>query len=123
MNEGRNIVFTIAFSILLLILWLYEMIVTSDIPVQVPLKDCILISSLLVIFASFYCLNIRRVETLYIYIIILALPFVLWLSSMVMSLQHNYHPYSTLIDIIGFSVISMALIQLIYLKLKKKDSE
>lgn len=119
MSKIKDSVIGIGVSTLLLILWVYEMLVTSDIPVEMSFNDAVLISCLLVLFLVVYSLYIRKTKFILMNIILLLIPLFLWLVSMQQALTYQYHRYDTIVSIIGFAVAFIAFLQVIYLKLRK----
>ncbi|WP_055668718.1 hypothetical protein [Desnuesiella massiliensis] len=119
MSKIKDSVIGIGVSSFLLILWVYEMLVTSDIPVEISFNNAVLISCLLVLFLVVYSLYIRKTKYILMNIMLLLMPLSLWFASMQQALRYQYHRYDTIVSIIGFVVALIAFSQVIYLKLRK----
>lgn len=50
MNKIMDILIGLGISMFMLVIWVYEMLVTSDIPVEMSFRDSVLISCLLILF-------------------------------------------------------------------------
>ncbi|MEG0775361.1 hypothetical protein [Clostridium sp.] len=117
-NKIKDIVIGFGISTFGLILWAYKMLVTSDIPIEMSSRDCILVSSLLVLVLIFYNIYARKTKYVLLNITFLLLPLFVWFMSMQLALTYHYHKYDTLVSIIGFSATLISFLQLTYWKVK-----
>ena len=118
MNKFIDIIIGLGINIFILILFVFKMIVTSDVPVSMSLKECTFICILLISILLIYNFYINRTKFLLTNIIFILFPLFLWFTSMKQSLIYNYHKYDTLTSIIGFSITLIPLLKLIYIKIK-----
>ena len=120
MNKIKDIFIGLGVSTLALIIWVYKMIVTSDIPVEMSYKYSIVIPCMLVLFLIIYSFYTRKTKYILVNTILLLIPLFLWFMSMQQALIYHYHKYDTLVSIIGFSITLISFLQLIYRKVKAK---
>lgn len=120
MNKIKDIFIGLGLSAFVLVIWVYKMVVTSDIPVQMFFKDSVIITCMLVLFLIIYIVYTRNTKYILMNTILLLIPLFLWFMSMQQALTYHYHKYDTLASIIGFSITLISFLQLIYNKLKIK---
>lgn len=120
MSKAIDIVIGLVSNFFIFMLWVYEMIVASDIPVEIPFHDFVSISSLLVISLIIYSFYIRKTKHIQMNMLLLLIPLFLWFMSIQQALTYHYHKYDTLVSIIGFSVVLVTILQLIYGKVKNR---
>ena len=118
MDKFIDIIIGLGINIFILILFVFKMIVTSDVPVSMSLKECTFICILLISILLIYNFYINRTKFLLTNIIFILFPLFLWFTSMKQALIYNYHKYDTLTSIIGFSITLIPLLKLIYIKIK-----
>ncbi|MBW9159463.1 hypothetical protein [Clostridium tagluense] len=119
MSKVTDIIIALGTSMFILILWAYEMLITSDIPVVYSFRNSVSISCMLFLFFVVYSFYIKNTKYIQLNIIFLVLPLFLWFIFMLQALIAHYHKYETIVCIIGFSVVFVPFIQLIYWKVKK----
>lgn len=119
-NKVWDVISCIGINIFNFVIWVYKMLVTSDISVEISLNDTILISSLLALTLIIYSFYVRKTKCLLTNIIGLLLPLFLWSMSMIQSLIHQYRKYDTFISSMGFLMTMIILINLIYRKISIK---
>ncbi|MGH4141151.1 hypothetical protein [Clostridium sp.] len=120
MNKIKNVFIGLGVSAFILIIWVYKMVVTSDIPVEISYKDSVVIYCLLVLFLIIYSFYIRKTKYILMNTNLLLIPLFLWGMCMQQALTYHYHKYDTLVSIIGFSITLISFLQLIYRKVKVK---
>ncbi|MBW9159431.1 hypothetical protein G9F71_025270 [Clostridium sp. FP2] len=120
MNKIMDIFIGLGLSAFILIIWVYEMVVASDIPVEISYKGSVVISCLLVLFLIIYSFYTRKTIYILMNTILLLILLFLWFMSMQQALTYHYHKYDTVVDIIGFSITLILFLQLIYRKVKIK---
>lgn len=120
MNKIMDILIGLGISMFMLVIWTYEMLVTSDIPVQMSFRDSVLISCLLILSLMLYVLYVRKTKYISISILLITIPSLLWFISMEQALIYHYHRYNTLVSIIGFFINSTLFLGTIYWGAKRK---
>jgi len=120
MNKIKDIFIGLGVSAFILIIWVYKMVVTSDIHVKISYKDSVVISCLLVLLLIIYSFYTRKTKYILMNMILLLIPLFLWFMSMQQALAYHYHKYDTVVSIIGFSIALISFLQLIYRKIKIK---
>lgn len=120
MRKFIDICLGVMFFIISIILWLYLMLISSDIPVNISKNEFInsVISLLLFgVLYSFY-INISKTK---ITVILLLIPLGIWLSSMIDAINCSYQTYHTIISTIGFTTMLYCIGLSIYKLLTNKD--
>lgn len=120
MSKIKDIVIGLVMSMLMLIVWAYKMLVTSDIPVGISFNDSILISCLLILFFILYSFYTRKTKHILINTTLLLIPLFVWFMSVQQALTYHYHKYDTIVSVIGFFCVLILFFQTIYLKVKRK---
>ncbi|MBU3144102.1 hypothetical protein [Clostridium sp. CF012] len=120
MNKIIDIFIGLGVSAFILIIWVYKMAVTSDIPVEMSYKDSVIIMCMLVSFLIINSFYTRKTKYILPNMILLLIPLFLWFMSMQQALTYNYHKYDTSVNIIGFSITLISFLHLIYRKVKIK---
>ncbi|MGH4125517.1 MAG: hypothetical protein ACREV6_21605 [Clostridium sp.] len=120
MNKIKDIFIGLGVSAFILIIWVYKMVVTSDIPVELSYTNSVVISCLLVLFLIIYSFYIRKTIYILMNTNLLLIPLFLWLMSMQQALTYSYHKYDTVVSIIGFAITLISFLQLICRKVKIK---
>lgn len=119
MKKSIDISLGICVNVFIFTVWVYKMIISSDIPVNITddeLKTATILLILCLITISFY---IRKTRLLLVNILLLIIPLFLWFMSMQQALTYHYHNYDTQISIIGFSVTLILLLQIVYHKVRR----
>jgi hypothetical protein len=62
MNKIKDIFIGLGLSTFVLVLWVYKMLVTSDIPVEMFYKDSVIITCMLVLFLIIYSVYTRKTK-------------------------------------------------------------
>ncbi len=109
MRKIKDTLIAVGFIFLLIVLWFYGMIISSDIPVNISFKEFISLLMGLLLFALIFILYYRKARmngTCYFF----SIPFCLWLQDMFYSLKYNYHIYDTILSIVGTVISIMCLI-------------
>lgn len=119
MSKGKEAFIGLMANNFLCMLWIYKMIITSDIPVEMKYKDFIIISIVLIVFLLIYSFYIRKIKYSLINILSLLIPSSLWFATMKQALIYQYHKYDTIVSIIAYSITLFLILQLIYLKVRK----
>jgi hypothetical protein len=120
MNKIKDIFIGIVLSAFILLILVYKMVVTSDIPVEMFYKDSVIITCMLVLYLIIYSIYAKKTKYILMNTILLLIPLFLWFMSMQQALTYHYHKYDTLASIIGFSITLISFLQLIYSKVKVK---
>lgn len=106
-----------AIAIWFMILWLYKMLLSSDIPMSISSDEMqnmvltLLVSTIVVLLY----VKVTSNTTLFYFLVI---PSFLWGFSMVESLIKGYHEYHTIITITGF-ISSIVILRICYLRARR----
>ena len=103
MNTLIDISLELTFFVISIMLWLYGMLISSDIPVNISKNEFIGMIISFILFGVFYSIYIRKGKRKEI-IILLLIPSVLWLVNMVYIIRYNYQAYNTILSIMGFII-------------------
>ncbi|NFA60696.1 hypothetical protein K8O96_09035 [Clostridium sporogenes] len=111
MNKYKDLFLCLILFILGISIWIYKMIITSDIPVNISFKQFILLSITIFLYALIQYFHINKFKSnLYLFnlsfLIILSL---LWIGNLTTALKYNYNKYDTIIDIMA-SILSIIII-------------
>lgn len=101
MNKLIDIFLEFTFFVISIILWIYSMLISSDIPVNISKNEFIVLLISFILFVVFYSIYLRKGKRKEI-IILLLIPSVLWLFDMIYAIRYNYQTYDTILSIIGF---------------------
>lgn len=123
LDKPTDIIICISASSFIFVLWIYEMLATSDYPIQVSFVTVITLSILLISFLLGYSIYIRHTRYLLLNLLFLVIPLCLWFITMLHALTYNYHKNDTLINILGFSTTIIILIEIIWKKIKKSSNK
>lgn len=121
MSKLVDIYLEAIFFVVSIILWLYVLLISSDIPVNISKNEFIIsVISLLLfgLFYSFYAIKSQR-EVIGVSLLI---PLAFWLSSMIDAIKYNYQIYNTIISIIGFAIIGYCIGLSIHRLLSKRNT-
>lgn len=91
------------FFIVSIILWLYVLLISSDIPVKISQNEFVISIISLLLFGLFYSFYVRKTKRDVVGVPLL-IPLAFWLLSMVEAIKYNYQIYNTIISIIGFVI-------------------
>ncbi|UED77518.1 hypothetical protein [Brevibacillus sp. DP1.3A] len=91
----------LAFAFWFFILWACKSLLSSDIPVTISTWDTILFSFSYLVSTVVALLYVRFTYNGKIHIF-LSIPTLLWGLSIAQVFTHQYHPYDTLMSVIGF---------------------
>lgn len=105
------------------LIWLYKMILASDIPVNITIKE--LIGLLIVIFIyttlQYFYLKKFNSNLFLLNLLFTIILLLLWCENLVTALIYNYHIYDTISDIIGLvSVLIIIIIGIPNFRFKSK---
>ncbi|MDO5779361.1 MAG: hypothetical protein Q4Q02_02445 [Clostridium sp.] len=103
MSKLIDIYLEVIFFIVSIILWLYVLLISSDIPVQISKNEFIISIISLLLFGLFYSFYVRNTKREVVGVPLL-IPLAFWLLSMVDAIKYNYQIYNTIISIIGFTI-------------------
>lgn len=118
MKKAKDIFIGVGLTTFALIIWIYKMLVTSDIPVEISYKDSMIIFFMLVLFLILYSFYLRKTKYILMNGIVLSALLYICFIQMQQALIYHYQDYDTWIDIMGFGAIFILFLQLIYRKLK-----
>ena len=119
-NKIWDLFCCLGLNMFIFVLWVYEMLISSDIPVEVTFKEVISMLCVLVLFLALYSLYARKTKYLLVNSILILIPLFLWFISLQQALKYHYHKYDTLVSIIGFSFTMLTFTQLLYRKFRSK---
>ena len=103
MSKLIDIYLEAVFFVVSIILWLYVLLISSDIPVNISKNEFIISIISLLVFGLFYRFYVRKSKREVIGVPLL-IPLAFWLLSMVDAIKYNYQIYNTIISIIGFTI-------------------
>lgn len=103
MSKLIDIYLEAVFFVVSIILWLYVLLISSDIPVNISKNEFIISIISLLLFGLFYRFYVRKSKREVIGVPLL-IPLAFWLLSMVDAIKYNYQIYNTIISIIGFTI-------------------
>lgn len=118
MRKTIDVILGLGLNFFVFMLWISEMVIASDIPVEVSYKNFITISMLLVLCLIIFSFYIRNTKNIRLNTQMILIPLLLWFVSMQQALNFHYHEYDTIIDISGFSVTLVLFFQLVYRRKK-----
>lgn len=101
MNKLIDIFLELTFFVISIILWLYGILISSDIPVSISKNEFIVLLISFILFGVLYSTYIIKCKRKEITILLL-IPLVLWLFDMIYTIRYNYQTYDTILSIIGF---------------------
>lgn len=103
MSKLIDIYLEAVFFVVSIILWLYVLLISSDIPVNISKNEFIISIISLLLFGLFYRFYVRKSKREVIGVPLL-IPLAFWLLSMVDAIKYNYQIYNTIISIVGFTI-------------------
>ncbi|SCJ83192.1 hypothetical protein [Clostridium saudiense] len=121
MSKLIDIYLEAVFFVVSVILWLYVLLISSDIPVNISKNEFIISIISLLLFGLFYRFYVRKSKREVIGVPLL-IPLAFWLLSMVDAIKYNYQIYNTIISIIGFTITGYCIGLSIHRLLTKKHT-
>ena len=121
MSKLIDIYLEAVFFVVSIILWLYVLLISSDIPVNISKNEFIISIISLLLFGLFYRFYVRKSKREVIGVPLL-IPLAFWLLSMVDAIKYNYQIYNTIISIIGFTITGYCIRLSIHRLLTKKHT-
>ncbi|MBX9184464.1 MULTISPECIES: hypothetical protein [Clostridium] len=121
MSKLIDIYLEAVFFVVSIILWLYVLLISSDIPVNISKNEFIISIISLLLFGLFYRFYVRKSKREVIGVPLL-IPLAFWLLSMVDAIKYNYQIYNTIISIIGFTITGYCIGLSIHRLLTKKHT-
>lgn len=91
-----------------LFLWLWKMLISSDVPVSISDKE-LKSTILLLIVTTIICLLYVKLTVDSKLLYFLLLPAILWGVSMQQAFVYHYHAYDTLLSILGFITLFLVM--------------
>ena len=122
MSKLIDIYLESVFFVVSIILWLYVLLISSDIPVNISKNEFIISIISLLLFGLFYRFYVRKSKREVIGVPLL-IPLAFWLLSMVDAIKYNYQIYNTIISIIGFTITGYCIGLSIHRLLTKKHTD
>lgn len=122
MSKLKEVLVSIGLFVIGILIWGYKMLISSDIPVSISLKQLIgLIITICIytIFEYFYVKKLRS-NLFILNLVFLAILFILWFGNFATAFAYNYHLYDTISDIVGFISITIIIIEFFTYKIKGK---
>lgn len=119
MSKLIDIYLEAVFFVVSIILWLYVLLISSDIPVNISKNEFIISVTSLLLFGLFYRFYVRKSKREVVGVPLL-IPLAFWLLSMVDAIKYNYQIYNTIISIIGFAITGYCVGLSIHRLLTKK---
>ncbi|BEP28159.1 hypothetical protein [Helicovermis profundi] len=123
MDKLIDILISLGLTIFALLILVYKMMVTSAIPVIMLQKDVLIILCLLTIYFVIFNINYRKTKLILFNTVQFFIQLLLWFMTMLHSLSYQYNKYDTLVSIIGFSVMLIMFIQLVYKNMSIKNNK
>ncbi|MBN1063889.1 hypothetical protein DVV83_02935 [Clostridium botulinum] len=120
MNKLLDKTICICINIFVFFIWLFFILTSSNIPINIEQFDFLLILVFLLISLILYSIFIRNTNYIFTNFIILLPLLFLWFTSARQSLKFNYHLYNTIIGILGFLSILVIELQISFIKIRKK---
>ena len=111
MSKIFDIIISILLNMFILLIWVYKMIITGDIPVKISFYEVIIIFILLILFLVIYSIYIKYTKFQMLNKLLLLIPLLLWFMSMQQALTYNYHNNDTLVSIMGFFIALIAFLK------------
>ena len=103
MNKFLNIFLSIVSFGVLMILWLFVFLISSDIPVSISKNEFIISLVSLFLFGLLYSFYMKKFKRRVVDILIL-IPLLFWLFDMINAIKHNYQLYHNIIVATGFAI-------------------
>lgn len=123
MNKFVDIFLELIFFAISIMLWIYEILISSDIPINISKNEFMVLAISFILFGvfySFYMKKSKRKEG----VILLLIPLLFWLFNMIEAIRYNYETYCTILSILGFATtgycIGLSIYKLVINKNKVK---
>lgn len=111
MSKKFDIIISILLNMFILLIWVYKMIITGNIPVKISFYEVIIIFILLILFLVIYSIYIKYTKFQMLNKLLLLIPSLLWFISMQQALTYNYHNNDTLVSIMGVFIALIAFLR------------
>lgn len=111
MSKIVDITVCILLNMFILLIWVYKMIITGDLPIKISFYEVIVTFILLVLFLVIYSTYIKYSKFQMLNKLLLLIPLSLWVMSMQQALTYNYHNNDTLVSIMGFFIALIAFLR------------
>lgn len=104
------------------LIWGYKIIITSDVPVTISLRQLIQLFIMALIYTTLQHLYIKKFKSNFSFlnIILSIILLLIWSGNLVTAIIYKYHVYDTISDVIGFISTIMVIIEIFIYKLKNK---
>lgn len=103
MKKVVDLFISLILSIWTFLIFAYKMILSSDIPVSISLKEIISFIIGILIYTIIQLFYIKKTKLYLLNLTLLILPITFWGITLSGALIYKYHVYDTISDIIGFS--------------------
>ncbi|MBO3444907.1 hypothetical protein [Clostridium sp. CCUG 7971] len=120
MNKGLDIIISLSINIFLALTWAVFMILTGDIPVVLEVYDAMGIIIALVAVTSVYSLYLRKSRCNLLNLIQTSGLLFIWGMCLVDELKYSYNQVARIVEIIGFGLILVVFIQIVFNMVKSK---
>lgn len=113
MKKVFDIVIAFLIGIFSIIIFIYEFLLSSDIPVNISFiefRDCLIGLLLLLVIFSIYFKYTKAVGAN----LILLIPLGFWIQSMIPAVIDSYQDYHAVLTILGVTVNTLCLVQVHY---------
>ncbi len=102
MKKVADLFISLILSIWTFLIFAYKMILSSDIPVSISLKELISFIIGILIYTIIQLFYIKKTKLYLLNLTLLILPITFWGIALLGALTYKYHVYDTISDIIGF---------------------
>lgn len=122
MKKAADLFISLILSIWTFLIFAYNIILSSDIPVSISLKELINFVIVILIYIIIQLFYIKKTKLYLLNLTLLILPVTFWGITLLGALTYKYHKYDTILDIIGFSstlIIALCYCNKIFAKGKK----
>lgn len=122
MSKLKSVLICIGLFISGISIWGYKMIITSDIPLTMYFRQLIGLFIIIMIYTILEYFYIKKLKSnlFLLNLLFLIILLTLWLGNLATALIYNYHIYDTIIDIVGFTSITISIIVAFTSKFKNK---
>lgn len=103
MKKAADLFISFILSIWTFLIFAYKMILSSDIPVSISLKELISFIIGILIYTIIQLFYIKKTKLYLLNLTLLILPITFWGIALLEALTYKYNVYDTISDIIGFS--------------------
>lgn len=123
MNKGLDIIISLSINILLALTWAVFMILTGDIPVVLEVSDAMGIIIALVVLILLYSFYLRKTRLNLLNLIQTSGSLYIGGTCLVGELKYSYNQVARIVEIIGFGLILLVFIQIVFNIVKSKKYE